>query len=44
MNYPHSRRARALRALGLTLAILAAIVAAPIIMVKLFADLQGDRR
>nr|WP_317893164.1 hypothetical protein [uncultured Sphingomonas sp.] len=43
-NHPKSRRARALRALGITIAVAAAIVAAPIILMRLYAEAKGDRR
>lgn len=43
-HHPQSRRARALRALGITLAIAATILAVPVIIMKLFAEAKGDRR
>jgi hypothetical protein len=43
-NHPKSRRARALRALGVALVIAASILAAPVLILKLFADAKGARR
>lgn len=39
-NHPKSRRARALRVLGIVVVIVAAILAAPIIIMKLIADVR----
>jgi hypothetical protein len=43
-NHPKSRRARALRALGIALAIAAAIVAAPFILMRLYAGAKSAGR
>lgn len=43
-NHPESRRARALRALGIIVIIVGTFLAIPVVLVKLFADAKGERR
>ncbi len=44
MTRPTARRARALRVLGIAMMIVGALLAAPFVIVKLFADASGQRR
>ena len=43
-NHPKSRRARALRVLGIAVAIVVTCLAVPVVLVKMFADAKGERR
>nr|GLK22143.1 hypothetical protein GCM10017606_29710 [Microbacterium terregens] len=43
-NHPKSRRARALRALGIIVVIVGTCLAIPVVLVKLFSDAKGERR
>ena len=44
MSHPQSRRARALRALGITVIVIGAIVAFPVLLTMMFAGTSDRRR
>lgn len=43
-HHPRSRRARALRALGIAASVVVAILAIPVLIVTTFANAKGERR
>lgn len=44
MKIPKSRRARALRVLGIVATVIVAICAVPVLIVTTFANAKGERR